>query len=580
MREKSGVLRADGSARVIAMALVFAVSAGLATAQEIELRGNVSEDEITATLLSRDGVRPGQEAEVRQDVAPEPYIPVSEGALPETESGTDPARAGAAEDDPAPADDPFASDGLFTRSEPAGRVSVRERRRQPENEPRRASSRTGGELDGATEPEGEAEDEDVVEATASVRQPTIDSLDEEANSGVEAENPRTDAIEGRDFELEEEPYAPLGLRLGTFDVNATLEQGLRWTTNVDSSPTGEEALLSETQLRLQGSSDWSRHAARFSAYGTFLKSVSGADYEDPEGGFDAALDFDLGGGYSASAGLNYSLRPESASSPVIIVGTASQPLRHIVGGNLGFAKNVGKLRLAATGTVEREIFSDAELSGGGTLSQEERNSTLATIALRTGYEVSPALIPFAEVELGRRFYDLELDSSGYARSADRLALRGGVAFDFGEKLTGEISAGWLRETFDDTRLEAVSGPSVAAELSWSPERGTVVTLTGSTLVEGTTTAGESGSVLYSGLLGLSREVRANVLLEASLGADYRDYVGSADNETTLRAQAGATWWLNRHVGITGNVRHETFESTLPDRDWQATSVFLGLRLQR
>ncbi|MEQ8448893.1 MAG: outer membrane beta-barrel protein [Nitratireductor sp.] len=579
MREKTGVPHLRGTATgILAVLLCTGVSTVSVFAQESELRGEVSAETVNRSLLSSGGIRPGEELRpAESNTARQTYVPVSEGALPdETEDGentTGRERSifADSEDD----DDPFAD-----APRPAGRPSMaRQNRRQAERDS--ATERTRGRSPTTTAEDGDdAQIADIVETTASVRAPTLDSLDEDANSSAEILNGRLEAIETRDLDAEEAPYAPLGLRLGTFDVTATLDQGVRWTSNVDSSPGGEEGWLSETQLRLNAVSDWSRHAARASLYGTFLKSVSGADYSQAQGGLDTALDFDLGGGYAASAGFAYTLRPETASSPVVIVGTASQPLQHGLTGTLGLRKDIGKLRLSATGLVDREIYSDAELSGGGTLSQEERNATLASLALRVGYEISPAIVPFVETEIGRRFYDLEIDTSGFARSADRLAVRGGATFDFGEKLSGELSAGWLRETFDDTRLIPVSGPAVDARLAWSPVRGTTVTLTGSTTVEGTTSAGESGSILYSGGLALSREARANLLLEASIGADWRDYVGTSDNERALRAEAGATWWFNRYVGLNGRLRHETFKSTLPNRDWQASSVYLGLRLQR
>lgn len=577
MREKTGVPLLRGAATgLFAAALCTGVSTMPALGQESDLRGGVLEETVNRSLLSSGGIRPGEEVSADNEAAPRGYVPVSEGALPdEAEDDADPAgreRSIFADSDD---DDPFAD-----APRPARRPSMaRQNRRQTESEiaAERQQSRTPGTTD---EDEDEEAGDEVVETTASVRAPTLDSLDEEANSSAEVLNGRVEAIENRDLDAEEAPYAPLGLRLGTFDVTATLDQGVRWTSNVDSSPSGEQGWLSETQLRLNAVSDWSRHAARASLYGTFLKSVSGADYSQAQGGLDTALDLDLGGGYAASAGFAYTLRPETASSPVVIVGTASQPLQHGLTGTLGLRKDVGKLRLSATGLVDREFYSDAELSSGGTLSQEERNATLASVALRIGYEVAPALVPFVETEIGRRFYDLEIDSSGFARSADRLAVRGGATFDFGEKLSGEVSAGWLRETFDDTRLAPVSGPTVDARLAWSPVRRTTVTLTGSTTVEGTTSAGESGSLLYSGGLALSREARANLLLEASIGADWRDYIGTRDSELGLRAEAGATWWFNRYAGINGRLRHETFRSTLPNRDWQASSVYLGLRLQR
>ena len=214
------------------------------------------------------------------------------------------------------------------------------------------------------------------------------------------------------------------------------------------------------------------------------------------------------------------------------------------------------------------------------LSQSERDATLATLTLRGGYEISPALTPFVEAEIGRRYYDEEFDSSGFARSADRLGARAGIELDLGEKLSGEFAAGWLRESFDDDRLDPVSGPSIQAALAWSPERATMVNLTASTIIEGTTTPGESGSILHSGRLSVERQIRSDLTANAALGLGYRDYSGSDGHDLIFSAEAGATWWMNRYAGLTGRLRHESQKSNLPDRDYDANSVFLGLRLQR
>ncbi|MCC6205099.1 MAG: outer membrane beta-barrel protein, partial [Hyphomicrobiales bacterium] len=220
------------------------------------------------------------------------------------------------------------------------------------------------------------------------------------------------------------------------------------------------------------------------------------------------------------------------------------------------------------------------LANGEVLSQKERDSLLATVKLRTGYDISPALTPFAELEVGRREYDVTTDSAGFRRSSDRLALRAGVELDMGEKLRGEIAAGWLRERPDDDRLSDISTPTLDANLRWSPERGTDVTLFGSTTVETTDTPDQSGSLLYTGRLSVDRQIRANLTGNASLGAAWRDYVGSDGHDLTLSAEVGLTWWLNRYLGITGRARHEQLESNLEGRDVKTDTVFLGVRLQR
>ncbi|WP_025031892.1 outer membrane beta-barrel protein, partial [Nitratireductor aquibiodomus] len=169
-------------------------------------------------------------------------------------------------------------------------------------------------------------------------QPPLDTVvtqgipeNEEENSGferierAEALNPRTGAIEGDFQATDENPYAPLGLRFGTFTVIPTLEQGLTWTSNADSSTNGSEAIVSQSTLRLNAVSDWARHAATVDAYGIYRKSVSGDEVSDIEGGIDGTLRFDLARDYTALASLGYSISPESASSPVIITGVEDRP---------------------------------------------------------------------------------------------------------------------------------------------------------------------------------------------------------------------------------------------------------------
>ena len=119
-----------------------------------------------------------------------------------------------------------------------------------------------------------------------------------------------------------------------------------------------------------------------------------------------------------------------------------------------------------------------------------------------------------------------------------------------------------------------------ALITWSPERETTVVASASTTVEGTTNAGESGSILHSAEISLERRVRSNLTANGLVGAGYRDYSGSSSHDILFSAQVGATWWLNRYTGITGRLRHESLRSNIEGRDYDASSVFLGMTQQR
>lgn len=549
-----------------------------AKAQETgALRGAVTETNVNGDLLSRVPLsdrRTALEApatpspEAQNGIPPPTYEPVSDEPVAE------------APEDSIFADPQEEQNRQSTFGEPAEPVPSRRPSTAAERAPAAGQDQkpeTAAERNRAAtaEPATGGEEEELT--TGTVPAGTVDNeTDLTVDQGAEPAAP----IEGIEREAEEDPFQAVGIRAGSFILRPSIESGVTYTTNADYSPNAEDAFLSETTLRLNAVSDWALHSARLDAYGTFRKTISGAEVKETQAGANGELQLELGHDFLGTAAFEYERRPETAASPVEIVGVAERPIRQTLDGSLGLAKEFGKARFGVTGRVERDWYGDATLVNGDLLSQEDRNSTLATVALRGGYEVSPALTPFVEFEYGRRLMDVEIDASGFERSATRMAARGGVEFDLGEKFAGEVSGGWLRETLDDSRLDPISGATVEADLRWSPFRGTTVALNGSTTVDGTTTANESGSILYNGRLSIDRQLRANLTGNLAFGAQYRDYVGIDGHDLTLTAEGSLTWWLNRYAGITARARHETLKSTLPDRDSKTSSVFLGLKVQR
>lgn len=525
-----------------------ALLAGPAMAQDAGLRGRVDESRVNAELLRSNGQ--GAVDDTATGIPSDSYEATSPGAL----SGT-----------PLPdfADDPAFRSGTDA---PLRRPSTAAARRSLENE-----RETGANPPALRET---AVDET---STGSARALSVDARDIADNSL--RMNERMQPIEGGFLRREDNPYSPLGLRLGTFTVFPTLEEGLTWTSNADNGPDGGEAVLSESTLRLNAVSDWSRHQATVDGVGTYEKSLSGEEVSEFEGALEAALQLDLADDLSGRGALSYSVRRESASSPDFIAGVDRQPLRHTFDGEVAVEKTLGPIRLGVTGEVSRDQYGEARLDNGETLSQDDRNATLALVRLRGGYEISPSLIPFLEVEAGRRVYDEERDAGGYARSGNRYGARAGVELDLSEKLSGEVSAGWVSQDFEDSRLEAISGLDLRANLDWSPMRGTLVSLDASTTVEGTADVGESGSLLHSSTLRLERQMRANLTGDIAAGVAYRDYSGDG-HDLILSGEAALTWWLNRYAGLTGRLRHERQTSDLPGRDYETSSVFLGMKFQR
>lgn len=560
-------------------------------AQETELRGEVSETAILSDQQRKARqlalAAQGQQAPANaaQDNAPaRTYLPASAGAVADDTDIDSATATGSVFDPPSATDDASADTAAppKPRRRPStARQSAADQAKDKAAGKSKKKKSTAAATDAATTGAiTSPTDDDTTEAdqeAANRRAVTIDSVDsQKLDRGAE----RTASIEGQDKKAEDDPFAATGVKWGSFVIRPTIEQGLTATSNGDASSAGTSALLSETALRFSAASDWRENSATIDGYGLFRETVSGYSVHNEQGRIEGQLNVDLDNELRAIAKLGYEAVPESASSPDAIAGVNTQPLRQTVDGSLGIEKDVGKMRYALTGAVTHDFYGDAELSDGTTLSQKDRDSTLYTATLRTGYEISPALTPFTEIEVGRRTYDQRIDTDGFERSSKRLGARAGLELDMGEKLSGEFSAGWLREAIDDDRLEAISGATVNADLKWSPERGTTIGLTGLTTVEPTTTAGQSGDILYSGRLTGERQIRANLTGNAALGLDWRDYIGVDGHDRTLSAEAGLTWWLNRYAGLTTRVRTEKLTSNLPGRDYTANSIFLGVKVQR
>lgn len=550
-------------------------------AQETELRGEVSESAILSDQQRKARqlalAAQGQQAATQDNAPARTYLPASAGAVPDDTDTGDKTATGSIFDPPATTDDTAADTPAppKPRRPPAARKIAADTEKVGDKAKKKKKKTTATETTASTTDGPDTIDTD--QDASNRRAVTIDSAERlKLDPGAEREA----AIEGQKQEVDDDPFAATGVKWGSFVIRPTIEQGLTATSNGDSSSAGTAALLSETALRFSAASDWRENSATIDGYGLFRETVSGYQVHNEQGRIEGQLNVDLTNELKAIAKLGYEAVPESASSPDAIAGVSSQPLRQTVNGSLGLEKDVGKMRYALTGAVEHDFYGDAELLDGTSLSQKDRDSTLYTATLRTGYEISPAITPFAEIEAGRRIYDQRIDAEGYDRSATRIGARAGLQLDMGEKLSGEFSAGWLREAIDDDRLEAISGATVNADLKWSPERGTTIGLTGVTIVEGTTTAGQSGDILYSARLTGERKIRSNLTGNAALGLDWRDYSGIDGHDLTLSAEAGLTWWLNRYAGLVTRVRTEKLTSNLAGRDYTANSIFLGVKVQR
>lgn len=414
-----------------------------------------------------------------------------------------------------------------------------------------------------------------VQPASSVVDPLVTSTPS-ARSNIR--QPRTQ--EGTGITTRDDPFAPMGLRIGSWRAFTTLEETIGYSTNVDEAAGGEGGAFVRTDATLSLQSDWSRHAARIDAAGTLRRNLDGDSEVVGNGSVSGEVTLDLVDGWQAGSRLAYEYDTESATSTAITAPAASRTGFHTTTATASIARTDRRLQFSLRGLAQRSDYEDIELEGGGTASQDDRNNMLYTATARLGYESSPAFTPFVEVEGGIRRHDEKVDRNGDERDSTILAARGGVELDFGEKLTGELSTGYRIEDYTGSSLENLEAVTLDGNLVWSPYRDTTVTLSGSTGFSGATTSGDNGSVIRSANVEIERRANDRLTLTASGGVQHTAPDNGEDTQTLWTASAGFSYWLNRFMAFTSTVEHTRQRADNTDLDYDATSIRAGVRFQR
>ena len=386
-------------------------------------------------------------------------------------------------------------------------------------------------------------------------------------------NPAADPVQnGVARPPETNPFLPVGFRAGTWNVFARIDQAIGYSTNTSRTADGEAGAILTTKGKVSMRSDWSRHEASIDAQGAIEQGLNGDDDTIPDANIAGRLRLDIVDGYAANLRANYDYNTENSSS-----SSSGRFDVQEYGGSAELLRGGQKLELSVKASADRTVYGDAPLDNGGSLDQQDRNNTLFQLTGRAGYELSPALKPFVQAGIGRRLHD----NSGNGGEVDGTLydIRGGVAVDLGEKLRGEVAIGYLTEDYDGDSVATARTPSLNANLVWSPVRGTDITLTAATELEGASAAGQAGSVSQS--LGIASRTQINDRLAALADASVQtDAYEDGTNDATWSIGAGLEYALSRYFAVTANVEQETFDAATKGGSWNASTVTVGMALQR
>jgi hypothetical protein len=390
---------------------------------------------------------------------------------------------------------------------------------------------------------------------------------------------------------EENPYEPLGLRLGSTQFFPYLDTAFGHDDNPNRLPADYQPKPSVFFLGGGGvtaKSDWSRHSLEGELRGGYSTYFSNPDANRPEasgrlaGRFDISRDtaLETRGGLSLST-----MRPGApgvaplGGGAVAVATMTNRPAMLDIGTQIGPTQRLSRFEVSARGTYDRVWWQDAYFSDG-TVSNLARSSYNDFGGLlRLAYEASPAFRPFIEATGDRRVHDEPTDLNGFYRDSTGYTLRGGAAVEVTALVKGEIAGGYGQRDYADPRLPKLRGPVIDATLIYTPSALTTVTLRGSTSMNETTVSYASGMLTQSIVATLSHDLLRN--LNVILTADYftNTYQGSNVRERGGGAGVQLEYKITRSVSLRGGFMRQTLDSTYSSADYTANVYTIGLRFQ-
>ncbi|PPD13855.1 MAG: hypothetical protein CTY25_11435 [Methylobacterium sp.] len=403
--------------------------------------------------------------------------------------------------------------------------------------------------------------------------PPVSSSVAEPAPGLPGVTPR----QPRRLPLEQDPYAPLGIRSGGMVFRPALEVSGGYDTNPTRTATNRGgSALYRVETELRATSDWSQHQLDVDLRGSFTGYTSVRDTNRPEGDARAALRLDVSRDLTLDGEIRSRIDTENASNVNLPAGTTGRSPFYTNTASLGGTQRFGRLSLGLRGNVERTDYSDLEF-GGVTTSQAARNLTGYGLRLRAGYEISPSVTPFVEVGADKRTYDETRDASGFERSSVGGTVRVGSTFELARTLIGEAAVGYTYRNYDDSRLSRLGSPTGDATLTWSISPLTTLALRAQTEIVETTLASSSGAIAYRGTATLTHAFLRHFTATTTFQIAETDYQRVNRRELQLIGGLRLEYKLNRMVAFRGSYAFEAYRLNAPNSNYQAHSFLLGMR---
>lgn len=377
----------------------------------------------------------------------------------------------------------------------------------------------------------------------------------------------------------QEPYDPVGIRIGSFVLFPELDLGTSYYSNVFHAPSAKSDVAFDVVPSARLVSNWSRHALEFSATGilSFYNDYTTEDDRDYQLEARGRLDITSRANIQALISRQQSFEDRSALD-ASSVGTRAKIIEDRA--EAAYNQRFNRLSLQLRGSISDYTYGSTE-DLGVTTNNQDRDYTQYEEAARVMWELKPQLSPFFEVAINHRDYAEAAQSDGINRTSNGERYRFGISFgNDGDIVRGEVSLGYGVQTPSDRRLHPVDGLIIDANATWRITPLTSILFNAMSDVSETTTADVGGAFYRAASIGIRHQLRSYLVVSAAFNYSNQDSQDGVISDNEFREILGIEYFADRNTVLYGRYEHVNFDGIGIPNDYVGDEIHVGVRLRR
>lgn len=345
-------------------------------------------------------------------------------------------------------------------------------------------------------------------------------------------------------------YEAPGLRSGGFLLYPRMEVQVERNDNIYAVEVNEaDDTVAHLRPELSIESDWNQNFLSAYARGSFNRFADFESENTDEFGVGSAARIDVARGANIGLGADFTSSFEPRTAPDSPDNAVEPTDLDTSQAYVSASRAAGHVKLTGRADWRAFDYDDGRTGAGAVIEQDTRDREVISVSGRLDFAISPDTAFFVQATGNERTYDLASTVATPNRDSTGAEYLFGANFEVSSGVRGEISAGYIQQDFDEVAYKDTDGFAARAQLEWFPTELTTVTVAGGRSVEDSATPGVGGLLSSSVSLGVDHELLRNVILNGRLTWGHDAYEGIDRDDTRVLANVGATYLINRTLGI-------------------------------